>query len=133
MQKFCHHCGKQLPIGAKFCAFCGTNLASLSEKPVPQEVVPPSKPAGQFVPFAVGHDADDDDSYIDTIDHLNIRQTALHVDIVKDQPIGESMGSVIAQGVSSTTPPTIDPNRPALDPKVSLEEFAKEAGTLRKS
>lgn len=113
---------------SKFCPECGVNLSSLSSKPEP----PTNKTS--FQPFAVGKDDDDDDSYLDTMEHLQIKQSELQVEIVKDKPLGESVGAVISQGIQAGSPPTIDEARPAryTDSKVCLEEFQKEAGTIRK-
>ena len=131
MQKFCHNCGKQLSVGAKFCAECGTSLSSLNNKPTPPEV--PARPS-QFVPFAAGRDEnEDDDSYLDKIDHINIRQSELQVDIIKDRPIGESVGTLIAQALQSGRPTEIEPPRsaPPIDQNAFLAEFKREAGTMR--
>ena len=129
MQKFCHHCGTQVSAGSKFCSSCGTSLASLSATPP----APPNN-NGQFTPFAVGRNADDDeddDAYIDKLTHLDIRQNELQVEIIKDRPIGESMGAVISQGANSKT--TLEPARPAqyTDTEKFKVDFQKEAGTSR--
>lgn len=129
MSKFCHFCGAQVPVGAKFCGSCGTNLSSLANKPAPEPVAAKSRP-GQFTPFSVGREDDDGDSYIDKLTHLDIRQNELQVEIVKDRPLGESVGAVVTQGMNAGAPPSIEA-RPALDPKASLESFRQEAGTLR--
>jgi hypothetical protein len=137
MQKFCHNCGKQLMVGAKFCSSCGVSLSSLSNTPSaptnPSTVVLAGnnqRPA-QFTPFSVGRDdEDEDDSYIDKIEHLDIRQNELHVEIVRDRPLGESIGSLITQVAAPS-----NESRPALpnasDNKAFLQEFQKEAGTSR--
>ena len=130
-QKYCHHCGKQVIIGARFCSACGVNLTSLTAKPA--IAAEPSKPQSQFVPFVVNAADDDDDSYIDRLDHANVRQTELHVDIVKDRPQGETVGSVVTQGINTRTPPIIDRPRPAQlqDKATFLKAFQQEAGTSR--
>jgi len=132
MQKFCHNCGKQLVVGAKFCNECGTSLSSLANTPTP---APPTKAPrpGQFTPFAVGRDDDDDDSYLDKLEHVDIRQSELHVEIIKDRPLGESVGALVAQALQGAAP-TIDPARPAqyTDNEVFLKDFRQEAGTSRR-
>lgn len=137
MQKFCHNCGKQLVVGAKFCNECGTSLSSLANKPTPAPTAPstaaPNK-QGQFAPFAVGHD-EDDDSYLDRLDHVDIRQSELHVEIIKDRPLGESVGSLIAQVIQGGHAPEIEPARnpipTAQNSEAFLKEFRQEAGTMR--
>lgn len=132
MQKFCHNCGKQLVVGAKFCPECGTSLSSLSNKP---PTPPSTKPdQGQFAPFAVGRDDEDDDSYLDKMTHVDVRQNELHVEIVKDRPLGESIGNLITQALAAGKPPELDPARHTqpVDSKAFLAEFQREAGTLKR-
>lgn len=127
MQKFCHHCGKQVTIGANFCPSCGTSLSSLNAKPV----APAPTKSSQFAPFALGSE-DDDDSYLDKMEHVDIRQTELHVEIVKDRPVGETLASVVAQGAN--TPPVIEDlqrQTPTIDKEAFLRDFKQEAGALR--
>lgn len=132
MQKFCHNCGKQLVVGAKFCNECGTSLSSLANTPTPTPPTKSPKP-GQFTPFAVGRDDDDDDSYLDRLEHVDIRQSELHVEIVKDRPLGESVGALVAQALQGAAPIS-EPARPAqyTDKEVFLKDFRQEAGTSRR-
>jgi hypothetical protein len=132
VQRFCHNCGKSVQVGSKFCPECGTNLLSLSSVPAPPA---PTRPAAQtFTPFEAKGD-DDDDSYIDRMEHLNIRQSALQVEIIKDKPQQETVGATVIQGMSS--PPSSNEqftrNQPYqnIDPSVFIADFKKEAGTLR--
>ena len=130
MKKFCHHCGKEVIVGAKFCSSCGCNLNSLANTPAPPAA--PPKPRSQFEPFAAGgSDDDDDDSYIDKMTHLDIRQDGLQVEITRDRPLGESVGSLVAAAMQSGPLLNPDPARPPQynDSKVFMEEFRKEAGT----
>lgn len=128
---YCHHCGAKLPAGAHFCQSCGVNLSKLSNTPTTVE-----PPKSQFAPFTVAREDDEDgDSYIDKLQHAEIRQTELHVDIIRDKPIGESVGSLIAQSLQSKNPPTQEPARgaPTVVSKESfLADFQKEAGTMRR-
>ena len=90
--KFCHNCGKPNTAGAKFCSDCGTNLLSLAALPPKEQVMPVAmnrKSSGR----GYMEDEDDDDET-----PLVISQTALAVEIIKDRPRGESLGSVVAQG-----------------------------------
>jgi len=129
MQKFCHNCGKQLVVGAKFCNECGTSLSSLSNQPATPD------PNKQFTPVMVGRGEDDEDgdSYIDRMSHINIRQDALHVEIIKDRPLGESVGSLISQAMHAGRAPEVEASRaaPVTDSKSFLEDFKREAGTMR--
>jgi hypothetical protein len=136
MQKFCHNCGKQLVPDDKFCGKCGTSLSSLSNKPAPPTITPgQTRGASQFTPFVVGRDEDDDDdSYLDRLEVAPIRQHELHVEIIKDRPLGESVGALVAQALQSQGAPTVDPARPAqyANTQAYLDEFKKEAGSLRR-
>ena len=38
--KFCHHCGKKLPGGIKFCPYCGTDLSAPFSQPKAVEKKP---------------------------------------------------------------------------------------------
>jgi hypothetical protein len=126
MQKFCHHCGKQMPTaGAKFCAFCGTSLSSLLAKPEP---IPSSK--STFIPFVIGSDDDEDDD-IDHLTKLDIRINQLQVDIVKDNSIQpETIGSLAKGAKIEKVERTIPYQN--VNQKDFLAEFQKEAGALRK-
>ena len=135
MQKFCHNCGKQVTVGANFCASCGTSLTSLSNTPAPPPVT--QRPQGQFTPFAVGKDDDEDgSSYIDKMEHLQIRQNTLQIEIVRDNPLGVSIGNVVQQSLLAGKPPTLEGNRiaaPAVDKAQFLQEFQQEAGAMRRN
>jgi hypothetical protein len=78
---------------------------------------------------------DGDDSYIDRLHHLDIRQNGLQVEIIRDRPVGESLATVVMEGSQmGTAPSPIQPGRPSFvpsDPKAFLAEFQKEAGSLR--
>lgn len=126
MPKFCHSCGKQTALGAKFCSECGTDLSSLANLP------PTHKQSAQFTPFAVGEDDDDDASAVDRMTHFQVKQSSLQVEIGKSQPIGETIGSLISQGLQSGPPAAIEEvQRPVVDNKQVLQDFRKEASTLR--
>lgn len=126
-QRFCHHCGKPVNIGAKFCGECGTNLLSLANAPADK-----ASPA-QFTPFAVASDDDDGDGYLDKLTRAPVRQNELQVEIVRDRPLGESVGALMSQAMQGSGPPVIDPARPAqfTDAQQFLSDFKKEAGTSR--
>lgn len=126
MEKFCHHCGKKYIVGAKFCPECGTNLLSLSSTPATAAKAP------TFAPFVVQSDEDGEES-IDRMAHANIRQTELHVEIVKDKPQTETIGAAMMAG-ASVNPQNIETIKRVvapIDEKEFLKAFRKEAGTHR--
>jgi len=135
MNKFCHNCGKQMGPGFKLCPYCGTDLASLVSKAASAPaVVIPNKAQGQFTPFSVGKEDDDDkDSYLDKLQHLDIRQDSLHVEIIRDRPLGETVGALVAQALQSNQPPESYSPRPSpfANSEAFLKEFKQEAGTMR--
>ena len=128
MNKFCHNCGKQLPVvaGMKGCPYCMTPLFSLSSKP-PVAAASSPPPAPSFSPFSP---QDDDDEYIDHIDHLKVNITKLDVDIRTFQQPKETVGTVMTQQADETPDTRPSPN---LSQEQVLQEFQKEAGTLRKT
>ena len=123
VNKFCHHCGKKVIITDKFCASCGTNLSSLAAAPEP---VPKSTP-NTFTPF---HPQIDDNDYepMDRWEHVNIRQSQLHVEVVKDKIPSETLANVMSQGPPSPQEVYI---RKASDPEQVLADLKKESSTLR--
>jgi len=128
-QKFCHECGKSVVADAKFCAYCGTNLSSLASTRPP--INPPPRPV---LPSPTMTEAQEDDEYIDRIPHLDLRQNELHVEIVRS-PIGkETVRDNILAGMSAGAPEKIEPRispTSAPTPEQVMEEFKREAGTLR--
>ena len=51
--KYCHNCGKQLPVGISFCPYCGVDLKApfSPQQPEPQQPKPaPEKPAVETKP-----------------------------------------------------------------------------------
>lgn len=133
MNKFCHNCGKQLPVvaGMKFCPFCNTSLLSLSSTPVVQAQA--QAPVSSFPPFSVGGDEDED--YIDRMHGYRPKVNKLDVEIRTFQPPAETVGAVAEQGVNGGS---VDENlrRPAPFANFSAQqiqqEFAKEAGSLKR-
>lgn len=124
--KFCHNCGKKVIEGAKFCPDCGTNLTSLASKPpVPATFEPFTPKRGK------NDDDDDEDEYIDRLSHANVRQTELHVEIVKDRPMGETIGSLVAQAPLGGPPIQDDVRQAPPATQDFLSEFKREAGALR--
>jgi hypothetical protein len=97
---------------------------------------PPPKtapPNNSFQPFSPTDDDAEDDGYLDRLTHAPIKQTALAVELVGNKPLGESVGSLIAQALQSGPPVHNEPDRVAtpVDNKQFMEQFKKEAGTLR--
>lgn len=129
MPKFCHECGKEQQIGAKFCSNCGTNLTSLANTVPPP---PQQQAAATFRPFTPRPtDEDDDTQRVDTLEHLDIRMQGLQVEIIKDRPMGETVASVFRSQEGARTPPEQFGGREGFDPATYIKEFQKEAGTLR--
>lgn len=131
MSKFCHHCGKQMPsIAANFCSFCGTSLSSLSSTPTPPKQQPVARTA---LPSIASPDEDDD--YIDRLEHLNIQINRLDVEIVKDNYNVETVGSIRKMALPEGA--RLDESRAGpfanIDNKQFLEQFQKEAGTIRQN
>lgn len=141
MQKFCHHCGTKTVIGAKFCSSCGTNLASLANVPEPQVAAQPvrptqaaRRPVQNFTPVLAtgsGDDDDDSDAYLDQLVTAPINQNALQVDIIKDQPLGESVGALITQSMHGVAPENLSRPPQYTSSQQYMAEFKKEAGTLK--
>ena len=125
-QKFCHNCGLQVQLGSKFCSGCGTNLASLAFKPTPT--------AKTIEPVFVETDDDDPDAYLDRLTHANIKQTALHVSIIKDRQVHETLGNAIIQGAQLGKPEDVlERNKPYTEvgQEKIIADFQKEGGSLR--
>ena len=131
VQRFCHHCGKGVQVGAKFCSFCGTNLLSLASTPTPP-VVPKETLTPHFVANA---EDDDDEGAIDRMTHLNLRQNKLQVEIVRDRTLVDTVGNVAKAGALAGKPEPfiLERSQPFLnvDTKEFQQDFQKEAGTLR--
>lgn len=129
MQKYCHNCGRQVAVGAKFCNECGTNLSSLANVPEqPKQTV--KARSSQFAAFSPGAEDDDGESYLDKLESAPVRQTELHLEVIKDAPLGESFGAIINQSQMGMRP-SDEPPRPVPVNGNFLEEFRKEAGTYR--
>jgi len=112
----------------KFCPFCGTDLGNLlSKAPVQQQAAAPQKArANSFAPFS-NQGEDDDDSYIDRIERLQINISELDVEIGKPYFNKETIGGLMAQG------PTNEEKRfnPIADPNQVIENFKKEGSAIR--
>ena len=119
-----------MPLGSKYCSSCGTSLVSLSETP-PN---PHHSPRETFTPFSPKQDNDGDED-IDRIDHLDIRQNRLEIEIVRNYQQGEKLGNTVLAGMGGGPPEPIEP-RPGqyaqdIDKKTFAQEFQKEAGAMR--
>ena len=127
--RFCPMCGAQAAIQANFCGSCGASLNSMASKK--QE---PSK-ANQttFEPFSP--DArDEDDSYIDRLEKLNVRISELEIEEVKTRQNKETIGSLVSQGGAGMDQSL---NRgvgqyASMDKEKFLEEFRKEASNSQR-
>jgi len=142
--KYCHNCGKPVPLAAKFCSSCGTSLASIDEKPpvpatqpVPNRIGP--KVQTTFRPRVIGEDDDDDDvslaaDRVSSISELGISISSLDCDVRVDAPMKETVGGLVQQGKMAPpggfAPETPRP-APALSNQDVLAQLQREAGTLR--
>lgn len=139
--KYCHNCGKQVPIVAKFCPLCGTSLISIEEKPP----VTASRPQGpsdfyrknqSFVPVA----SDDDDGEniladkVNSIRELGIAISSLDFNLSIDSAQRETVGGLMKQGESLPQNYKESPRISIpVDAQAVMAQFQQEAGTLRKS
>lgn len=143
-KKYCHNCGKQSPLGAKFCPSCGTSLASIDERPpgqpepetVPNRVRP--RVQSTFRPRVVGEEDDDDDTgplradKVGSLSELGIALSSLDCELRLDPVFKETVGGLVQQGKMSG-PITVDSPRPSpsLSDKDLLAQMKIEGGTLR--
>lgn len=134
MPKFCHNCGKEAQPTWKACPHCETSFSSLTNRPASNTYSPP--PQQQANPFQRAYSDDDGDGYIDKANSLaeilrGKQVGALAVEIVKEQSVKETIGSVASQGSNIKEAEVI--SRPApyanIDGEAFLKEFQKEAGT----
>jgi ribosomal protein L40E len=117
MKKYCPECGKQNPIGAKFCCHCG-NTITLQSKAKAKASLRVSQP---------GVDEGDDEEPVGPI-----TATQLDVEIMDTQPFVETIGSLASQGGGGGDVPPIDTKGiQPVDQKAFLEEFRREAGPIR--
>lgn len=124
-QFFCHNCGAKLGLAKQnFCPQCGCELSSLSSKPKPKLAARP------FVASVM--DGDDDDDYIDNIQHLDIKISELAIEIIKPRTSNETIGSVIQQGPMQTEESRGSPYS-NVNQAAFLEEFSREAGAKTKN
>jgi hypothetical protein len=79
---------------------------------------------------------DEDDDYIDHIEHLDIRQNELQVEIISPQIGGEKIGTAMLAG-AQMGPPDASAMKPRqgewsdLDKKGIEQKFREEAGAMR--
>lgn len=133
-RKFCHSCGKETQLVAKFCPYCGTNLSSLTSTP-PQdesEFKRPARPKGTFKPFAIERpnsiDEDDDYDPYENAEGIEVNISKLEVDIAPINRNKDTVGGLMSLG------PAGEENRPTpniIGAKEAIENFQKEGGALR--
>lgn len=135
--KFCHECGKKLPVaaGMKGCPFCLTPLSSLSSKP-PRPVEDEPEPSS-FRPFTPRGEDDDDYEDVDHIDRSRVRKLRasagrLDVEINGVKPVQETMGGAIAGGASMGVTSDEPRQSPNYTHEQATQEFQKEAGAIVK-
>lgn len=130
---YCHMCGSELSLNSKFCSKCGVSLSSLSEKPKPIA----SKQEDSTI-LTVGQDDEDYENdelsnYLDKQKHYIPKIEALSVEIQQSPSINkETIRDISTNPFSSASTEKRTP-LPKMSTKKFLEEFKKEAGTLRQN
>lgn len=115
MKKYCPECGKQNPIGAKFCCHCGNPITMQSKAKASLRASEP------------GVDEDCDEEPVGPI-----TATRLDVEIMDTRPFVETIGSLASQGGGGGNVPPIDTEGiQPVDRQEFLEEFKREAGPIR--
>jgi hypothetical protein len=116
-----------MPADAKFCPHDGTSLQSLSSKPTPRP-----EPTPTFTPFQVNR-ANDDENYLDRIDHLDIRINHLEVEInAPKAPEPDKLGAIAMTTKNVDTFVRPQPFASVSDEDF-LKTFQKEAGPSKGS
>ena len=111
-RKFCHQCGKEIPVVGKFCNYCGTSQVSLEELPPTHTAQPAQQPSGlprrnqsvatTFTPIAPGDDDDDGGiraDRVNSVHDLNITLSELEIEISNPGISKESFSSVVRSGL----------------------------------
>jgi len=122
MKKYCPSCGKQNPVSAKYCCHCGDGM-SLASK-----VKPKRNPLKRFAYEDTGDYKEDED------ENIQITATKLDVEIMPTQNTKETIGSLMQEGEHSGPVASDGYEKgggPKIDEKQFLEEFRREAGSLR--
>jgi hypothetical protein len=134
MKKYCTDCGSPTEYSIKpplFCSNCGKSYNNIS---VPNKVEV-KKIESKVKNLNVEADYDyDDDSEGEDLNHVpNISNLQMDLDIPKNKSV--KLGSLL--GTSNHDQEDIKFNNPVPNKKLSkkkiLEDFAKEAGSIRKS
>ena len=125
MKKYCPSCGKQNPVSAKYCCHCGDGM-SLASK-----VKPKRNPLKASTPKEMD---DYEDHEEDEDENIRITATKLDVEIMPTHDSKETIGSLMQQGEYSGPVASDGYEKgggPKIDEKQFLEEFRREAGSLR--
>jgi len=121
MKKYCPSCGKQNPVSAKYCCHCGDGMSLTSKV----------KRKSRFSKATILEGEEDGEE----VEDIQITATKLDVEIMPTfQSSGETIGSLIQEG--QQTGPAISNGYkkgggPKIDEKQFLEEFRREAGSIR--
>lgn len=131
MKKFCHNCGSPMSkLDAKFCPDCGTKLDSLATTPTPPKPVMKT-----FVPIGSDNSDDEDTLRVDRVESLSslgLNLNRLEFDIKQHQATPENVGGLMAQADGKPPVPLQDKQIPVISNEQVLQDFQREAGSLRK-
>ena len=115
MKKYCPTCGKQNPVSAKYCCHCGNGISLASKV--------------KHYPTPSVQDAREDED-----EKIEITASKLDVEIMPPLQMSETIGSLMQEG-EQTGPVTSDGYNkgggPKIDQKKFLEEFRREAGSIK--
>lgn len=134
MKTYCPECGCKMeyaPPAKKpnFCSGCGEALGVVQKKPQPvASKAPPQRKQTD--------DEDDEDGEdYDPTDATSVPDiSGLEFEIIPDKPSGVTLGQIYRAAALSDSKPQRDPTEqsdPGISTEQALEDFRKEAGTLR--
>jgi len=127
-KKYCSSCGKPNDITANFCMSCATQFVSLGQAPVPAAKPRPTQPVKPAQ--AQIENIDDDDRSGNNVQVPHI--TAFPVDIIMPKQFKTSVGDLAqTAGNRKHDIPQPQKNQVKTSRKKFLEEFKKEAGSIR--
>lgn len=130
MKYYCFSCGQPTEYTIakpKFCSSCGTNFESKAQTNAQPTLAKPPTP--QLSTARVDDDDDDGPSLQDAKEVPNINKLDVEVNIGKKS--GEKLGNILGTASTNDYVQSPEPKGKKVSRKKFLEEFKKEAGTLR--